>query len=89
MKRYSRYSTDTIRVAAQADSPTLCQLVFDDHKLVAAFARRDDAEQWIEQCGHPAMELCDSSALVLGRQSKKVRADKPGEKIGKAVARRR
>jgi len=35
--------------------------VFDEHKLVAAFALRDDAEQWIEEFGHPTMELREMS----------------------------
>jgi hypothetical protein len=36
---------------------TLSYLVLDDGRLVAAFMSRDDAEQWIEEAGHPAMEL--------------------------------
>jgi hypothetical protein len=41
----------------QSDLQSLSYLVFDHRKLVAAFAQRDDAEQWIEQFGHPTMEL--------------------------------
>ena len=40
---------------------SLRYLVFDGRKLVAAFARRDDAEHWIEEMGHPAMELREVS----------------------------
>jgi len=52
---------DAMRAAAQSDLQSLSYLVFDRHKLVVAFALRDDAEQWIEEFGHPTMELRDMS----------------------------
>ena len=51
-----------IRAAAGSGVQSLRYLVFDGRKLVAAFARRDDAEHWIEEMGHPAMELRGANA---------------------------
>jgi hypothetical protein len=50
-----------MRAAALPDIHSLRYLVFDGRKLVAAFARRDDAGQWIEEIGHPTMELREVS----------------------------
>jgi len=52
---------DEMRVVTQSDLQSLSYLVFDRRKLVAAFAQRDDAEQWIEEFGHPTMELREMS----------------------------
>ncbi len=52
---------DAIRAVAGPDLRALSYLVFDRRKLVAAFVRRDDAEQWIEEFGHPGMELREAS----------------------------
>jgi hypothetical protein len=35
----------------------LSYFVFERQELVAAFAMRDDAENWIEECGSRAMKL--------------------------------
>ncbi len=48
---------DEVPAAARPDLQTLSYLVLEGHRPVAAFAMRDDAEHWIEECGHPAMEL--------------------------------
>jgi hypothetical protein len=52
------------RIEAEPAAPTSCAvlhnlhyLVFDRDKLVAAFAWRDDAEQWIEESGHSTMQV--------------------------------
>jgi hypothetical protein len=62
-EQWSRRRTelDAMRAAAQPDLQSLSYLVFDGHKLVAAFALRDDAEQRIEEFGHPTMELREMS----------------------------
>jgi hypothetical protein len=52
---------DTIRAVDRPGLQDLSYRVFDGRKLVAAFARRDDAEQWIEQIGHPTMKLREVS----------------------------
>ncbi|MBV8055613.1 MAG: hypothetical protein JO071_10280 [Deltaproteobacteria bacterium] len=52
-----RTKPEAIRTAAQPDMHSLSYLVFDGHKLVAAFALRDDAQQWIEEFGHSMMKL--------------------------------
>jgi hypothetical protein len=36
---------------------TLTFLVFDQGKLVAAFAERSDANAFVEQCGNARMEI--------------------------------
>lgn len=54
---HRRVKPDALPAVAQLDLQSLSHLVFDGLMLVAAFARRDDAEEWIEQCGHPAMKL--------------------------------
>jgi hypothetical protein len=51
-----------VRPVARPNRKKLTYLVFDGHKLVAAFAMRDDAELWIEECGNLAMKLRDTSA---------------------------
>jgi len=56
-----RTKPDAIRTAAEPDLHSLSYLVFDGHKLVAAFALRDDAEQWIEEFGHSTMKLRERS----------------------------
>jgi hypothetical protein len=50
-------AADAIGAIARPGLQNLSYQVFDGRKLVAAFARRDDAEQWIEVIGHPAMVL--------------------------------
>jgi hypothetical protein len=50
-------AADAIGAAERPGLQNLSYRVFDGRKLVAAFARRDDAEQWIEVIGHPAMVL--------------------------------
>jgi hypothetical protein len=84
-----RIEPDTARAVAQPNLQSLSHMVFDGHLLVAAFARRDDAEQWIEECGHPAMKLREMGALSQRLQSKEARTDKRGDKTGTAAARRR
>ena len=44
-------------LASRAAVRDLPYLVFDRNKLVAAFAWRDDAEQWIEEFGHSTMQV--------------------------------
>lgn len=78
-----------ISAVAQPDLKTLSYLVLDRRTLVAAFAMRDDAEHWIDECGNPAMELREMSTLPSPAQSKRVRTEKRGEKPGGVVARRR
>ncbi len=56
-----RTGPDAIRAVAAPDLRALRYLVFDRRKLVAAFARRDDAEHWIEEFGHPRMKLREVS----------------------------
>jgi hypothetical protein len=68
-----RIEPDAGRTAAQPDLHSLSYLVFEGHKLVAAFALRDDAEQWIEEFGHPAMEL-----RKISKQGKVVRPNVGG-----------
>ena len=77
------------RQNAQPLLHSLSYVVFDEHKLVAAFARRDDAEHWHEECGHPAMDLRKMNAFVPPLPSKRARPCKSGEKIGRAMAHRR
>jgi hypothetical protein len=86
---HRRVEPDPVRAVAQPDSQSLSHLVFDGPMLVAAFARRDDAKQWVEQCGHPAMKLRRMRALARPLRSKKARADKASEKTSRAVVRRR
>jgi hypothetical protein len=78
-----------ISAVAQPDLKTLSYLVLDRRTLVAAFAMRDDAEHWIDECGNPAMELREMNTLPSPGQSKRVRTQKSGEKPGGVVARRR
>ena len=78
-----------ISAVAQPDLKNLSYLVLDRRTLVAAFAMRDDAEHWIDECGNPAMELREMSTLPSPAQSKRVRTEKRGEKPGGVVARRR
>jgi len=78
-----------ISAVAQPDLKTLSYLVLDRRTLVAAFAMRDDAEHWIDECGNPAMELREMSTLPSPAQSKRVRTEKRGEKPGGVVASRR
>jgi hypothetical protein len=80
---------DELRAVTRPDLQSLSYMVFEGQELVAAFAMRDDAEHWIEECGHPAMELRDMSAVAQLGQSKRARPDKYGEKAGGVVARRR
>jgi hypothetical protein len=78
-----------ISAVAQPDLKTLSYLVLDRRTLVAAFAMRDDAEHWIEECGNPAMELREMSTLRSSAQSKRVRTQKGGAKLRGVIARRR
>jgi hypothetical protein len=50
-------------------------LVFDDECLVAGFVSRDDAEQFIEQCGCDTMKTAAASAnrVRSGRKRSKPR----------------
>jgi hypothetical protein len=64
---------DEMRAVIQSDLQSLSYLVFDRRKLVAAFAQRDDAEQWIEEFGHPTMELRE-----MNKQGKVVRPNVGG-----------
>ncbi len=50
-----------IRAVDRPGLQDLSYRVFDGRKLVAAFARRDDAEHWIEEFGHPKMKLREAS----------------------------
>jgi hypothetical protein len=54
-------AADAIGAVDRPGLQNLSYLVFDGRKLVAAFARRDDAEQWIEEIGHPTMKLREVS----------------------------
>jgi hypothetical protein len=87
----SRQTTnrDEGRAVAQPGLRNLCYLVFDGHKLVAAFARRDDAVHWLEECGHPAMDLRRISAFDAPLPSRVAQPGKSGEKTGAGLARRR
>jgi hypothetical protein len=79
-----------ILAVAQPGLDSLGYLVFDGHKLVAAFARRHDAEHCLEECGHPAMDVRKMGALDRFLPSRRgARAGQPGEKTGGAVTRRR
>ena len=62
-----------IRAVARPGVQSLPYLVFDGRKLVAAFARRDDAGHWIEEMGHPAMEL-----RIVSTQRRAARPDADG-----------
>lgn len=68
-----RTEPDAMPAAAQPELQSLSYLVFDRHRLVAAFARRDDAEQWIEEFGHPTMELRE-----MGKRGKAVKPNAGG-----------
>jgi len=78
-----------ISAVAQPDLKTLSYLVLDRRTLVAAFAMRDDAEHFIEECGNSAMELREMSTLPSPAQSKRVRTQKGAKKPGGVIARRR
>jgi len=41
----------------------LTYLVFERKELIAAFAMRDDARHWIEECGNQAMRLRHTQEL--------------------------
>jgi hypothetical protein len=71
------------------DWQSLSYLVFDGKTLVAAFALRDDAEHWIEECGNRAMKLRRMSAPVQPRESKKRPAHKNNQQAGGPVPRQR
>ncbi len=66
--------SDAIRTVAQPDLQSLSYQVFEGNKLVAAFARRDDAQQWIEEFGNSRMEL-----LEVSKRGRAVRPD-PGSR---------
>ncbi len=68
-----------MRALSQADKQKLAYLVFDGHRLVAAFAMRDDAEHWIEECGSLAMKLRENRASSEPPRSKRKRGSKSGE----------
>lgn len=89
--RRSRRCTepDEVRTASQPNLQSLSYLVFDGHRLVAAFAMRDDAEQWIEDCGNRTMEVRERSAPSQPAQSKRRRAGKSNEKAERPVPRGR
>jgi hypothetical protein len=63
-------------IVAQPDWQRLAYLVFDGQRLVAAFALRDDAEDWIEQCGNQQMMVRESSPSSQSRRAKSRRTDK-------------
>jgi hypothetical protein len=52
-----RIEPKEMRAITAAALRRLNYLVFDRNNLVAAFAWLDDAEQWIEEYGHPTMRL--------------------------------
>jgi hypothetical protein len=81
--------SDEVYAVAQPDLQSLTYLVFDGHALVAAFAMRDDAEQWIGECGNSTMELREMSARAQPVQSTRGPPDKRCAKTGAAVARKR
>ncbi|MBV8772964.1 MAG: hypothetical protein JO166_11650 [Deltaproteobacteria bacterium] len=87
----SRYVVrDEVRSVAEPDWRKLVYLVFDGHKLVAAFALRDDAQHWIEECGNHAMELRQISAPIGLRRPRRERAaDKNSDKRGGLGSRKR
>jgi hypothetical protein len=61
-RRSSRHTEiEPARAVSEPDLQCLNYLVFEGRKPVAAFALRDDAEQWIEEFGHRAMKLRKAS----------------------------
>lgn len=86
----SRYVVpDEVRSIVEPDWQKLVYLVFDGHKLVAAFALRDDAQHWIEECGNHAMELRQISAPAEVRRPRRARLDKSSDKRRGPGSRRR
>jgi hypothetical protein len=78
-----------VRAVAEPDWQKLTYLVFDGQKLVAAFAMRDDAQHWIEECGNRAMKLREMSAPNAHGPPKRERADKSSDKAGSMISRKR
>jgi len=68
----SRRRADLIQTRGAAPSKMhgLRYMVFDRSKLVAAFVSRDDARHWIEECGHSAMDLLETTAFAQHAGSK-------------------
>jgi hypothetical protein len=80
---------DEVRAVGAPDWQKLTYLVFERHQLVAAFAKRDDAEHWIEECGNHSMKLHEIGAPTGARPPKRERPDKSSDKAGAPVSRKR
>jgi hypothetical protein len=70
---------DEVCPVLQIDWQQLAYLVFDGHKLVAAFAMRDDAELWIEECGNHAMKLRRASRSFPPSRPRRQGAGRSGD----------